>query len=254
MDLHMMFANLRNFHLPVTALVASEALFANNAAMIIEASDPAAAMQVVALCQEMAFVAPRALTITSMADSATWEDKLERMFADDPSCFISKLRWRRSRNGGRTIAQPAATQRQMQASQRVATVSAAATKSTAEVVINGHLGHNGRQVVLQIIQVITDRGLVLQERCETTPSVEGSWLAVASSTTSGPAGRLQLHLSSEEELSLVRNLLHDKAFQLGSDMVSLSVLDDTALASQAKNGRRGARSRANPSGNAAPAR
>jgi hypothetical protein len=254
MDLHMMFANLRNFHLPVTALVASEALFANNAAMIIEASDPAAAMQVVALCQEMAFVAPKTLTITSMADSATWEDKLERMFADDPSCFISKLRWRRSRNGGRTIAQPAATQRQMQASQRVATVSAAATKSTAEVVINGHLGHNGRQVVLQIIQVITDRGLVLQERCETTPSVEGSWLAVASSTTSGPAGRLQLHLSSEEELSLVRNLLHDKAFQLGSDMVSLSVLDDTALASQAKNGRRGARSRANPSGNAAPAR
>ncbi len=61
-------------------------------------------------------------------------------------------------------------------------------------------------------------------------------------------------MASEEELAAVRLALHDKAFQLGSDMISLTIADDTALALQAKNGRRGARSRASPSGNAAPRR
>jgi hypothetical protein len=254
MDMHLLLANLRNFHLPVTTLIASEALFANNSAMILETSDPAAALEVVSLCDEMAFIAPRTLTITSMAASETWEDKLERLFSEDPSCFISKLRWRRSRNGGRTIAQPAATQRQMQASQRMATSSPATPPAVAEVVINGPLGHNGRLIELQIIKVITDLGLGLQEREATAPSAAGTWHSIAASTTSGPSGRLQLHLASEDELALVRDILHDKAFQLGSDMVSLSVLDDAALAAQTKNGRRGGRSRATPPGSAAHTR
>ena len=88
----------------------------------------------------------------------------------------------------------------------------------------------------------------------TAPSVAGSWLSVAASTSAGPSGRLQVHVASEEELAAVRLALHDKAFQLGSDMISLTIADDTALALQAKNGRRGARSRASPSGNAAPRR
>jgi hypothetical protein len=252
LDLHMMFANLRNFHLPATTLIASEAIFANNAAMVIEVTDPAAALAVVALCEEMAFTAPRTLTITSMAASSTWEDKLEYLYAEDPASFISKLRWRRSRNGGRTIAQPAATQRQLQASQRVA-AAPAALPPTADITINGSLGFSGRHIELQIVKVLTDLGMSLVERAPTTPSTAGSWTSVAASTTTGPSGRLQVHLTSEAELAVLREALHDKAFQLGSDLVSLTVTDDANLAAQAKNGRRGARCRASPPGTAAPA-
>ena len=175
MDLHMILANLRNFHLPAATLVASEAVFSNNSAMILETSDPAAALEVVALCEEMAFIAPRTLTVTSMASNATWEDKLEYMYAEDPSFFISKLRWRRSRNGARAIAQPAATQRQLQASQRAAASTPASSNSIADIMINGSLGHNGRQIELQVIKVLTDLGLGLQERASTTPSSAGTW-------------------------------------------------------------------------------
>ncbi len=154
MDLHMMFANLRNHHLPSTALVASEAIYANNAAMVLEVSDPAAMLAVVPLCDEMAFVSAKALTITSLAAVAVWEDKLEQLYADDPACFITRLRWRKSRNGGRTIAQPEATMRQMQASQRVATTCPARAMATADITINGDLGHNGRKIELQIIKVL----------------------------------------------------------------------------------------------------
>ncbi len=96
--------------------------------------------------------------------------------------------------------------------------------------------------------MITDLGLGLQEREATAPSAAGTWHSIAASTTSGPSGRLQLHLASEDELALVRDILHDKAFQLGSDMVSLSVLDDAALAAQAKNGRRGGSKSGDPPG------
>ena len=82
--------------------------------------------------------------------------------------------------------------------------------------------------------MLTDLGLGLQERASTTPSSEGTWQSVAASTWSGPSGRLQVHLASETELAVVRDSLHDKAFQLGSDMVSLTVTDDAALATQAK--------------------
>ncbi len=61
-------------------------------------------------------------------------------------------------------------------------------------------------------------------------------------------------MASEEELEEVRRALHDKAFQLGSDLVSITVVDDVALAQQAKNGRRGVRSRANPPASTAPTR
>jgi hypothetical protein len=254
MDWHLIFANLRNFHLPRSTLVASEAVFANNAAMILEVSDPAAACAVVALCEEMAFISPKALTITSLAAQTTWEERLEQLFAEDPSCFASKLRWRRSRNGGRTIAQPAATQRQMQASQRVATASPAAGPAVAEITINGNLGHNGRRIELQIIQVLADLGLALLERAATAPAAGGTWHSIEASTSSSPSGRLKVLLHTEAELDAVRLALHDRAFQLGGDMISLTVADDVALAMQAKNGRRGARSRASPPASAAPTR
>ena len=254
MDLHMMFANLRNHHLPSTALVASEAIYANNAAMVLEVSDPAAMLAVVPLCDEMAFVSAKALTITSLAAVAVWEDKLEQLYADDPACFITRLRWRKSRNGGRTIAQPEATMRQMQASQRVATTCPARVMATADITINGDLGYNGRKIELQVIQVLAAQGLALQERMASDPSSAGTWLSVAAATSAGPSGRLQVHVASEEELEAVRRTLHDRAFQLGSDLISLSVVDDAALARQAKNGRRGARSRAGPSDTAAPQR
>ena len=254
LDLSMLIQRLRNLYLPRTVLLASEAVFADNSAMILELSDPAAALSVVSLCDEMAFVSQKVLTIRTLATTAVWEDRLEAIFTEDPASFISKLRWRKSRNGGRTVAQPAATQRQLQASRRVAAVSAVeAPPPIAEVVVQGSVGHSGRQVELQIIRVLEGLGMSLRELSAATPSEAGSWQSVAGDTSAGPSGRLRLHLSSDAELQTVRTALHDKAFQLGSDLISLTVSDDASLAQQAKNGRRGARRRAGPPGSASSA-
>jgi hypothetical protein len=94
--------------------------------------------------------------------------------------------------------------------------------------------------------------MTLEERESTAPAAVGTWHSIAACTSSGPSGRLQVHVASEVEMEAVRRALHDKAFQLGGDMISFTVTDDSALAAQTKNGRRGHRSRANPSAAAAP--
>ena len=146
------------------------------------------------------------------------------------------------------MAQPAATARQVQATIRVekSCPIAAALSIQAEVSLHGNLGHDVRQVELQILRVLEVHGVVLQELAESAPVTPDSWQSVASDMAAGPSGRLRLCLSSPGQMALVRNALHDKAFQIGVDMITLAVHDDSSLAQQTKNGRRGARRRAGP--------
>jgi hypothetical protein len=248
LELRMLISCLRNLHVPATTLLAAEDIFADNAAMLLDVSDPTAAMEAVALCDDMAFVSAKLLTVRSLTAPAVWEDRLEQLFAETPARCITRIRWRKSRNGGRTIAQPAATARQVQATIRVEKVCpvAAALSIQAEVALHGNLGHDVRQVELQILRVLAGCGVVLQERAESAPVAPDSWQSIASDMSAGPSGRLRLCLSSPGQMALVRQALHDKAFQIGVDMITLVVHDDASLAQQAKNGRRGARRRAGP--------
>jgi len=237
LDVSMLIANLRAVHVPLHTMIAAEKMFSDNGVMLLEVMDPAAALKVAPLCSEMAFVTPRLLTVSLLTAPTLWED---------PTCFVAKLRWRRSRNGGRVIAQPAATQRQLQASHRVATA-AAATQHTAEVSVCGSVGHDGRQLALLIVEVLQGVGVQLAEAPSTATTASGMWQSITSCTAEGPSGRLRLHLSTASEAQLVRRTLHDRAFQHGPDLVSLAVFDDASLDAQTKNGRRGARRRAGPS-------
>jgi hypothetical protein len=244
LELRMLISCLRNMHVPASTLLAAEDIFADNAAMLLDLSDPRAALEVVALCDDMAYVSAKLVTVRSVTAPAVWEDRLEHLFAETPASCITRIRWRKSRNGGRTIAQPAATARQVQASIRVGKAgpaAAAALPHLAEVSLHGNLGHDVRQVELQILRVLEGHGIVLHELVEPAPTLPNSWQSVGSDMTSGPSGRLKLCLSSPEQMALVRSVLHDKAFQLGVDLVTLVVHDDASLAQQAKNGRRGAR-------------
>jgi hypothetical protein len=248
LEIRMLVSGLRNGHVPATTLLAAEDIFADNAAMLLELTDPAAALQVVALCEDMAFVSAKLMTVRTLAAPSVWEVRLEQMFAEAPSSCISRIRWRRSRHGGRVIAQPAATARQVQASVRAEQICpvAAASAIQAEISLHGNLGHDLRQVELHILRVLEAKGVVLHEISETAAATPGSWQSVAADMSAGPSGRLKLCLASPEHMAMVRSTLHDKAFQVGVDMITMAVHDDSTLVAQAKNGRRGARRRAGP--------
>ena len=144
---------------------------------------------------------------------------------------------------GRTVAQPAATQRQLQAARRVVAAPAEVRpEPRVEIDIRGQLGFAARDVELRIIKVLEDTGMQLSELADAECSRPGMWSSVAAATSDAPSGRLRLHLSTAGQAEA----LHDKAFQLGPDLISLSVSDDADLVAQATNGRRGARRRAGP--------
>ena len=161
-------------------------------------------------------------------------------------------RWRPSRNGGRTVAQPAATRQQLKASQRVAAARAQPTTRTltsgvpAEVSVLGHLGHEAQQVQEHIIAVLSAGGVKLTEKAAGETLPPGSWGPIPSSEASGPSGRMRLQLKTVEQAALVHSLLHEKTIQRGSDVISLAVAVDEDLAEQAKNSRRGASRRPGP--------
>jgi hypothetical protein len=49
LEVHMVLSNLRNLHVPATTLLAAEDVFADNAAMLLDVTDPAAALAVMPL-------------------------------------------------------------------------------------------------------------------------------------------------------------------------------------------------------------
>lgn len=239
-ELTMIIANLRTLSLPPSVLIASEGIFGNNAALLLEVTDASAALRVAPLCDEMAYVTGMLVTLTTLAPPDVWERQLEDIFTEDPARSITKLRWRRSRNGGRTVAQPAATQRQMQAAHRVAGPQAPHPSVLVDVAVQGPLGYDGQLVEQQLIGIVQASGISVARCSRGTASTPGSWTSVAAPLASGASGRLRLHVRDGAEAATIRALLHDKAFQLGSDLISMTVTDDLSQAAQAKNGRGGA--------------
>ena len=70
MELRSWPAHLWNTRVPATTLLAAEDIFADSAAMLLEVTDAAAALAVAALCEDMAFVSPKFLTVRTLVASS----------------------------------------------------------------------------------------------------------------------------------------------------------------------------------------
>eukprot|EP00959_Pyramimonas_sp_CCMP1952_P134299 2809557-Pyramimonas_sp.AAC.1 len=84
------------------------------------------------------------------------------------------------------------------------------------------MGYDGRQVELQVIQVLASHGVVLREGGAMSASSAGFWYSCVAQTSSGMDGRPRLHVPSRADSAKVCDALRDKAFQLVSDMISLT--------------------------------
>ena len=165
---------------------------------------------------------------------------MEYVYNNDVAHSALRLRWRRSFRGGRTIAQPAATGRQLQAARRTAnTKEGDPVEHTAFISTTSGMTANPEELMAAIAQLLANNSMVLSRAPEEATSLPGQWQSLQSATNGGPSGRMKLHLSSESEVEQVRKLLHDKTFQAGSDRLSLAVEDQGFRP-------RGARRRAGP--------
>ena len=137
-----------------------------------------------------------------------------------------RLRWRQSYKAGRIIAQPAATGSQLQAARRAVSTQGPAAVEHVVTVAPAVVATAAPEEIMEAIRLlIASRGLALQEIADGQATAPGQWQPLPSASGGGPSGKMRLHLSAPEEVELIRDLLHDKAFQSGSDMVSLTVQD-----------------------------
>ena len=125
LELKALVLHIRSSGLPTSTLVATTNIFRDVSAPIVELSAPQAAYRIIPLCDEAAYVTPRKLTVKTLAPTDRWEHLLIDAHRSDPDCFVSRIKWRPSRNGGRTIAQAEATSGQLAAQCREATRSRA---------------------------------------------------------------------------------------------------------------------------------
>jgi len=221
--------------------MAEEGIFADAAAPLLEATDTEALLTLWPLCQEMAMVRPGMATVRTLTADSTWSNSMEEMFQVSDASFATKLRWRRSYQGGRTIAQPAATARQLAVSRRLAGQQKGDQRHVAEISLAGPAGFDPDEVVNAIMLLVASKGLNLQEVSSTAITQPGNWQRVSTGASHGPAGRMLLHLQHPDHVAFVRSMLHERAFQAGADLITTLVqTEEESFAG------RGARNRAGP--------
>jgi hypothetical protein len=255
LDMRMLIGNLRALHLDPAVVLGSDDLFGDNASLLAEFSEPSNGVEIYQLCEDAAFLSPSRMILRTMASPEIWESKVEHMFAENPSSFVSRVRWKPSRCGGRTFAQPAATGQQLGAARREATRCTAVPGKPiqAMVQVRGPVGHDGGQVTSAIVECLRSQGVSLEMVSAVASLNANEWQTVVSYTSNSPTGTLRLAVMSEAEMRIVRDTLHERAIQLGSDLIAISVQDDAGALAQAKNGRRSTMNRSRAAAASPPA-
>ena len=119
---------------------------------------------------------------------------------------------------------------------------AAPVSNMTDVQVCGSPGYDAlgvyRQLMTHIEQVT---GIHLREAISDAPAGCGYWRWLAAADPEAPPGRLRLHLSSEEEVTAVREALHGKTIQVGLDRIALQVTNDAQDLPGNGRRRRGAR-------------
>ena len=243
LDLRALLHQLRALHLPASALLAVDDIFGDSAALLLELSSPEVAPLFAPLCEELAFINPKRLTVRTLASPEVWKQKLDALFAEDPSHCGLRLRWRSSRMGGRIFAQPAATQRQLDACGRearreVAPCSAAFPRQVC-VQTNGPVGFDGTLVVHGLLKHLAGHGFAFTPARDDAPVCAGQWEALQALQGPHMNGRLRLAVGSAVEVDRILDLLHEKAIAVGSDVVTITATEDGVQKSRAKHCQRG---------------
>ena len=205
-------------------------IYADNGAMLLEMLSPAAIVPFLVLCEEAAFVTPRVVTVRTTSSSDVWRTLLDQTLFRDAENAVLRVKRRPSRQGGGTWASPSATSPQLAAHRRTAGRSGAErqiAEGTAEISINGSLGHGLTATVRQLMSVIEGRlGTQLRELGPDDVQSPSSWLHLVRSDPSVPTGRIRLQLASRADVDRLATEVHGRAVQIGADLLTISVLGD----------------------------
>ena len=229
LDQHLLMTLVRRTIAPPTTFLSNLDLAADDGALILETSGPSCVHHFWPLCTQLLALSATKMLLVSSASPETWTSKLDEVLMNDVTQAAQRLKWKPSRNGGRTIATPSATQVSLAATRRTRGHPNAASLSsrTVEVQALGELGREDAAVLRQLMTVtLATAGLSLAETPPDRGSRAGEFYHPASRGEGAPPGRIRALLRSEAELRLCTAALHGQVIKVGQDLVGIHVQND----------------------------
>ncbi|CAK0878899.1 unnamed protein product [Prorocentrum cordatum] len=229
LQVELLWRHLRRSSLPANAFFGSVGLHSDATALICELTEASAALHAWELSVSMVALKENKLLLRTDADPDVWKPRMTTLLQQDPEAAILGLKWRPSR-GGRPWALPGVTPDELAAARRTRggrVGMASPVSNVTDVQVCGSPGYDALGVYRQpMAHMEQATGIHLREATSDAPAGCGYWRWLAASDPVAPPGRLRLHLSSEAEVTAVREALHGKTIQVGLDRIALQVTSD----------------------------
>ena len=229
LDQHLLMLFVRRSIVPPTTFLSNLGLAADDGALILETTGAGCVHHFWPLCSQLLALSPTKLLVVSTATSETWTAKMDEVMTADLTMAAHRLKWKPSRNGGRTVAAPSATQASLAATRRnrgQPNLAALSTR-TVEVQALGELGREDADVLRQLmLHTLTTAGLTLSETPADRAPKAGEFYHPASRDAAAPPGRVRALLRSEAEVRLLHTTLHGQAIKVGQDLIGIQVQND----------------------------
>ena len=98
LEMRAMLLHIRSVGMPTSAMLATEQIYKDSLAQLVEVTAPQAAYRITAFCEYFAWASPRKATVKTLMPSDRWVQTLAGFYEADPGCCVTRLRWRPSRN------------------------------------------------------------------------------------------------------------------------------------------------------------
>jgi hypothetical protein len=213
--------------LPLDTLYGLKTMYTCNESFILEFSSSMAVHHYWSLCSQMIPLSSGKALVFTNVDAEIWSRRFDTVMKEDQEETAVKIRWRASKNAGRTFASPTATSQALAASRRRGNAPISTFHFNADVAILGEVGKEDGQVLALLMQhVINATGLNLKETDYQRAPVAGEYIHLATQNPTAEPGKLRVMLASAEEVRRVYNALDGQTLQVGNDRVGIKVSND----------------------------
>ena len=227
MEVNLAIRHMRQHHLPQDTFFGKLELYTSSDDAFLEHLDARCHHHFWQLCSEMLWVDPKRFLVVTEATQEVLTQTMIDVMNKDGGLAATRLKWKPSRCGGRTIASPSQTANALAAGRRRTNKITSTMHSIAEVVVNGDTGHEDAEILKRIMDHACQAiGLHLCVAASPDNPKAGEYIHLASRDVVAPAGRLSVLLKVPNEVYRLYAALHGQALLVNGDYVEISVLND----------------------------
>ena len=222
-------------------LLGHKNLYGQPDALICEMNSPNAATFIGQLCSQFVFLSKDRAILRTTATLEVWQPILDDLMHSDPESAVTRLRWKASVNGGRPWCSPQATPTQLAASRRRKGRGPNfdhPSNFMADIRLSAEVGGLEDQVLSSLMEhAVAQTGLNLSKASSPQTLRPGKWINLRYLDEFAAVGRARVALSSQHEVDLVIQHLHEKCIAVGGDQVAITVHSDLKDAMTAASGK-----------------